>query len=84
MYRFCLIQHTEIQLKEVRSKQILPRTKEPHSLHIQQALESPSYSHCFDVKRLCNYNAITANFLVLSGYRPDLLCDLFEGIGPLE
>lgn len=69
--RFCLSQLTEIQLKEVRSGDIFPRTKEGHSIHIQQALENPSQSHCFGVKRQCTITeklALCLNVFIQKSY----------------
>lgn len=82
--RFCLGQLPEFQEKEVRTGSFKARTKEEHSLHLQAVLESPRLTHCFGVKRQCALTDKLKHFHVLSGYPPDLLHDLFEGIVPLE
>jgi len=82
--RFCLGKLSEFQEKEVRSRAFQPRTKQEHSIHVQTALENPTLTHCFGVKRQCVLTDSLKYFHVLSGYPPDLLHDLFEGIVPLE
>lgn len=82
--RFCLGQLSEFQEKEVRTGSFQARTKQEYSLHLQAALESPTLTHCFGVKRQCALTDKLKYFHVLSGYPPDLLHDLFEGIVPLE
>lgn len=82
--RFCLGKLSEFQVKEVRTGAFQARTKQEHSFHVQAALESPTVTHCFGVKRQCPLTKKLKYFDVLSGYPPDLLHDLFEGIVPLE
>jgi len=82
--RFCLGNLSEFQGKEVRTGAFQARTKQEHSFHVQSALESPTLTHCFGVKRQCALTKRLKYFHVLSGYPPDLLHDLFEGIVPLE
>ena len=60
-----------------------PRTKEQHALHIQAVQENDSLKHVCGVKRQCALTKLKY-FDVLSGYPPDVLHDLFEGIVPLE
>lgn len=75
---------SDFQGKEVRTGSFQARTKQEHSLNVQAALESPTLSHCFGVKRQCALTSKLKYFHVLSRYPPDLLHDLFEGIVPLE
>lgn len=51
VYRFCLGELSEFQEKEVRTGSFQTRTKQEHSLHVQAALESPTLSHSFGVKK---------------------------------
>lgn len=82
--RFCLGERSDFQEKEVRTGSFKARTKQEHFLHVQAALENPTLSHCFGVKRQCALTSKLKFFHVLSGYPPDLLHDLFEGIVPQE
>ncbi|KAK6479283.1 hypothetical protein HHUSO_G19991 [Huso huso] len=82
--RFYLGKHSDFQEKEVRTGAFQPRTKQEHSIHVQTALENPNLPHCFGVKKQCALTEKLKYFHVLSGYPPDLLHDLFEGIEPLE
>lgn len=82
--RFCLGRLDVFQEKEVRTGSFQARTKQEHSLHLQAASETPTLTHCFGVKRQCALTDKLKYFHVLSGYPPDLLHDLFEGIVPLE
>lgn len=61
-----------------------PRTKKDHSLHVQTVRENPNLTHCFGVKRSCPLTDKLNNFHFVSGYPPDVLHDLFEGIVPRE
>lgn len=82
--RFCLGQRSDFQLKEVRSGAFQRRTNVQHTLHIQTALEDTSVAHSFGVKRQCIMTDKLDYFHVLSGYPPDLLHDVFEGVVPVE
>lgn len=82
--RFCLGQRSDFQLKEVRSGPFQRRTNEQHTLHIQTALEDTSVAHSFGVKRQCIMTDKLDYFHVLSGYSPDLLHNVFEGVVPVE
>lgn len=82
--RFCLGQRSEFQLKEVRTGAFQSRTKEEHTVHVQKVLQDSSLVHYCGVKRQCVLTEKLNYFHVLSGYPPDLLHDLFEGIIPLE
>lgn len=81
--RFCLGELYEFQEKEVRSGSFQARTKQEHALHVQAVSESPTLAHRFGVKRQCALTNKLKHFHVLTGYPPDLLHDLFEGIVPL-
>ena len=82
--RFCLGELSELQKKEVGTGSFRAKTKQEHSLHVQTALESPTLTHCLGVKRQCALTNTLRYFNVFSGYPPDLLHDLFEGIVHLE
>lgn len=48
------------------------------------AYSDPDIVHSFGVKRQCAFTEKLSNFHVLSGYPPDLLHNVFEGIVPVE
>lgn len=74
--RYCLAHQSEIQSKEVRCGGFQRRTKEQHTEHVQTALSCPDHTPCYGVKKL--------HFHVTSGYPPDVLHDILEGIVPVE
>lgn len=82
--RFCLGEKSQFQDGEVRNKAFPPRTAEQHTLHVQALQENNSLMHVYGVKRQCALTAKLKYFHVLSGYPPDVLHDLFEGVVPLE
>lgn len=58
------------------------RTKELHDSHVTSAQENGA--SCFGVKRHCVITKTLAHFSVQTGYPPDIMHDLFEGIVPVE
>ncbi len=59
-------------------------TKEQHEMHVQTVQENPVLTHVSGVKRQCVLTENLKYFSVLSGYPPDVLHNLFEGIVPRE
>lgn len=82
--RWCRGERSQFQESEVRTGTFPPRTKEEHRVHVETAQESTGGSHCYGVKQLCPLTEKLEHFDVISGYPPDLLHDLFEGIVPKE
>lgn len=80
--RFCTAQKEDIQSKDVQSGAFLLRTKEIHEAHVKSAQESET--NCFGVKRACVLTEHLHHFHVSTGYPPDIVHDLFEGIVPSE
>lgn len=80
--RFCTAQLGDIKKQEVKSGAFQLRSKESHQLHIRTAQEEKV--NCFGVKRSCILTDSLSHFNVLSGYPPDIVHDLFEGIVPVE
>lgn len=80
--RFCTGTKTDIQTKEVKSGAFTLRTKELHDSHVTSAQENGT--SCFGVKRHCVITKTLAHFSVHTGYPPDIMHDLFEGIVPVE
>lgn len=81
--RFCLGHSSKYQT-QVRGGAFPPRTKESYSLHTQTVNENPSLTHFLGVKRSCPLTDKLTHFHFVSGYPPDVLHDLFEGIVPRE
>ena len=82
--RFCLGDRSDVQSKEVRCGGFQQRTKEQHTLHVQTAVSSPNHTPCYGVKKQCALSEKLDHFHVTSGYPPDVLHDLLEGIVPME
>lgn len=82
--RFCLGEQSEFQVEEVRTGAFQLRTKQQHEMHVQTVQENPVLTHVCGVKRQCALTENLKYFSVLSGYPPDVLHDLFEGIVPRE
>lgn len=82
--RFCLGSHSEYSQKEVRCGEFPPRTKETHNLHLKAVEDDPTLPHCYGVKKACPLTKKLNHFSFATGYPPDILHDLFEGIVPSE
>ena len=80
--RFCTGTRTDIQTKEVKSGAFSLRTKELHDSHVKSAQENGTSS--FGVKSYCVITKTLAHFSVHTGYPPDVMHDVFEGIVPVE
>ena len=81
--RFCTADRSEIQDKEVGAGAFCLRTEEIHTNHLK-TLEENSLNNCFGVKRKCVLSKKLTTFNVSSGFPPDIVHDLFEGIVPVE
>lgn len=82
--RFCIGDRSDYQQKEVRSGAFPSRTKENYELHVQTVKRDPALLHCYGVKKCCPITENLSFFHFVTGYPPDVLHDLFEGIIPLE
>lgn len=82
--RFCIGDHSDYQQKEVHSGVFPPRTKENYALHVRSVKENPALVHYYGVKKVCPLTEKLKHFHFVTGYPPDVLHDLFEGIIPLE
>ena len=82
--RFCTGKKEDFQTEEVRSGAFQLRTKESHSKHVQTVEENEAMTNCFGVKKNCPLTGNLKHFHVMTGYPPDILHDLFEGIVPVE
>ena len=80
--RFCLGKSLDMQSNEVRSGAFIRRSKDVHETHLKFAEENGT--SCYGVKKPCAFTKRLEHFHVLSGYPPDVMLDLFEGIVPVE
>lgn len=80
--RFCTGERSEFQIKDVSSGAFLLRTRDIHANHALSAQESETI--CCGVKKQCVLTEHLSHFHVNTGYPPDILHDLFEGVVPVE
>lgn len=62
----------------------MQRTKTIHDLHVQNVLENDSSDSQYGVKGDCVSRVSLCFFHPITGYPPDILHDLLEGIVPIE
>lgn len=82
--RFCMATSEHFQKDGVKNEQFVKRTKGSHDLHVQNVLQDKSLSSQFGVKGDCVLQNSLDYFHPITGFPPDLLHDLFEGIVPVE
>ena len=82
--RFCIGERSQIQEHEVRTGMFPLRTRAEHTAHVKAALSDIAESHHWGVKRQCPLTERLSHFHATSGYPPDALHDLLEGIVPFE
>lgn len=80
--RFCTGDKSEFQTKDVKSGAFQLRTRDIHDVHVQSAQESATI--CCGIKKPCVLTENLSHFHVSTGYPPDIVHDLFEGIVPVE
>lgn len=80
--RFCTGTKADIQTNDVQSGAFSLRRKELHALHVKTASESGA--SCFGVKNHCIITETLTHFSIHTGYPPDIMHDVFEGIVPVE
>lgn len=82
--RFCMGTRTEVQHTEVGSSNFETRTKDTHDRHVKEVKQDPSLSKLYGVRGSCPLTDALQHFHVVTGYPPDILHDLLEGIVPAE
>lgn len=82
--RFCLASSRDAQQQEVCSGFFQLRDKDSHDRQVQEVREDTSLSQIYGVKRACPLTENLEHFHMVTGYPPDILHDLFEGIVPTE
>lgn len=80
--RFCLA--TREQFPATEARQFSQRTKDSHDLHVQNIQENDTSSSHFGVKSSCVLRDSLDYFHPITGFPPDVLHDLLEGIVPVE
>ena len=80
--RFCTGDKSEFQTKDVKSGYFQLRTRDIHDVHVLSAQESATI--CCGVKKQCVLTEHLSHFHVSTGYPPDIVHDLFEGVVPVE
>lgn len=53
-------------------------------MHLKTVEDDPTLPHCYGVEKACPLTKKLSHFSFVSGYPPDILHDLFEGIVPKE
>lgn len=81
--RFCTAERSEFQTTDVKSEVLTLRTKDIHAGNLQILEENnlPSY---YGVKTKCILSKHLSYFDVITGFPPDAVHHLFEGVVPFE
>ena len=82
--RFCLASRRDIQQLEVRSGLFQLRDRDSHDRQVQEVNMDPELCQTYGLKRACPLTENLEHFHVVSGYPPDILHDILEGIVPTE
>lgn len=82
--RFCLGSIDQFQVTEVREQTLPLRTKARHDQHVQTVQENDTFSSHFGVKSDCVLRKSLNYFHTITGFPPDILHDLLEGVIPVE
>lgn len=81
--RFCLATQDQFQSHDVAEGEFSLRTKVSHDLHVQNVSSRNGESNC-GVKGDCVLKQKLQYFHPITGFPPDILHDLLEGIVPVE
>ncbi|XP_036973983.1 uncharacterized protein LOC119030471 [Acanthopagrus latus] len=82
--RFCIGERSQIQEHEVAEGLFPLRTESNYAMHVKAALSDLAEAHHCGVKRQCPISDRLSHFHATSGFPPDALHDLLEGIVPAE
>ncbi|KAL6476596.1 hypothetical protein MHYP_G00150950 [Metynnis hypsauchen] len=80
--RFCLASKSDIQQHEICSGFLKLRDRDSHEQQVQEVRKDPELSKTYGVKRACPLTENLEHFHVSTGYPPDILHDILEGIVP--
>ena len=81
--RICCCTSAQIQDSEVSEGEFSMREKACHDLHVQNVVKGEYVTH-FGVTGECALSKALQHFHPITGFPPDILHDLFEGIVPVE
>lgn len=81
--RFCLATQTDMQTSNAITGSFEMRTKNMHDHLVQKMQNSDSEENC-GVKQSCVLSDHLSYFHPITGFPPDILHDLFEGVVPVE
>lgn len=81
--RFCCCPTDRIQISEVSEGEFSMRKKETHDLHVQKVVQEENVAH-LGVVGECPLSKALQHFHTVTGFPPDILHDLFEGVVPVE
>lgn len=83
--RLCLASSSDVQQHKVISVCFVQlRDKESHNKHVQEVRKDPGLSGIYGVKGACPSTENLEHFHSVSGYPPDILHDILEGIVSAE
>lgn len=82
--RFCLATRDQMQSLSVLQGDFPMRTEASHDIHVHDVLQSDTQSSQFGVKGDCVLREALKHFHPVTGFAPDVLHDLLEGIVPIE
>jgi len=80
--RFCLATQTEMQKSDAVTGSFEMRTKELHDTLVREQTNDSDSDH--GVKQSCVLSEHLSYFHPITGFPPDILHDLFEGVVPVE
>lgn len=81
--RFCCCTPDQMQTTEVSEGKFTMRTTESHDLLVENIIHGDYVNHA-GVKDICPLRKALQHFHPITGFPPDILHDLFEGIVPVE
>ncbi|RXN38661.1 sterile alpha motif domain-containing 3-like protein [Labeo rohita] len=82
--RFCMAGSVDAQQQEVCSGFYQLRDKDSHDRQVQEVRNNPELSRTYGVKGACPLTENLDHFHVVTGYPPDIMHDVFEGVVPIE
>lgn len=80
--RFCLISRD--QIATVKASEFPLRTVDEHDLFVEQLKQSDTIQSVNGVKNECSWSKHLNFFHPVTGFPPDILHDIFEGVIPVE
>lgn len=80
---FCMVKRSEIQQKDVLSGEFEIRAKQNHDRQVEEVLKDSNLTKPYFVKGRCVLNELD-HFRSVTGFPPDILHDLLEGVIPIE